>query len=116
MPPGHRGYPVPTVPPSSLTYRTIWRWHHRHLHRRDRQGVPLISKRSQTMKQFGGTRSLVAVILIVGVSGCGTGNVPEGTRTSMNPKQIADLEKDLRAKPSLGGGSSGLQGCRDGHG
>lgn len=55
------------------------------------------------MKQFGRTPSLVtAIVLVVGVSGCGTGNVAGEASTSMNsPDQVAEIEKDLRAKPSL---------------
>lgn len=45
--------------------------------------------------------SVTAIILAAILSGCGTGDVTEATSASMNPDQVAEVEKGLRAKPSL---------------
>lgn len=45
--------------------------------------------------------SVAAIILVASLSGCGTGDVTGGTSTSMNSDQVTELEKELRAKPSL---------------
>jgi hypothetical protein len=44
---------------------------------------------------------VAAIILAASVSGCGTGDIAGGTSTSMNPDQVAQIEKELRGKPSL---------------
>jgi hypothetical protein len=54
------------------------------------------------VSQFGRIPSSVAaIILAASFSGCGTGDVTGGTSTSMNPDQVTEIEKALRAKPAL---------------
>ena len=45
--------------------------------------------------------SVAAIILAAGVTGCGTGDDPGPTSTSLKPDQVIEIENGLRAKPSL---------------
>ena len=54
------------------------------------------------MSQFRGIPfAVAAIILAASVSGCGTSDITGETSTSMNPDQVTEIERELRAKPSL---------------
>jgi hypothetical protein len=44
---------------------------------------------------------VAAILLVASINGCGTGDVTGETRTRMSPEQVTEVEKELRAKPSL---------------